>query len=141
MNQTAEFEHMLARLAPQPELAQWVSSMAAELKAAQLKIQALTLELAHHKRLRFAATSEAFSADQRDLFEETCATDLTAVEAEVAAAAEQIAPQPKKPVPTGRGRLPDHLPRIEHRHEPASCTCGQCGSALTQISEDISEQL
>jgi transposase len=37
--------------------------------------------------------------------------------------------------------LPEHLPRIEHRHEPESCTCGQCGKDLVKIGEDISEQL
>jgi transposase len=37
--------------------------------------------------------------------------------------------------------LPDHLPRIEHRHEPESCTCGQCGRDLVKIGEDITEQL
>jgi transposase len=41
----------------------------------------------------------------------------------------------------GRGALPDHLPRIEHRHEPESCTCGQCGRKLVKIGEDITEQL
>jgi len=41
----------------------------------------------------------------------------------------------------GRQPLPEQLPRIEHRHEPASCTCGACGGALVKIGEDISEQL
>ena len=37
--------------------------------------------------------------------------------------------------------MPPHLPRIEHRHEPESCTCEQCGRDLVKIGEDISEQL
>jgi len=37
--------------------------------------------------------------------------------------------------------LPEHLPRVEHRHEPESCTCDQCGAALEQIGEDVSEKL
>lgn len=41
----------------------------------------------------------------------------------------------------GRQPLPEHLPRIEHRHEPETCTCGQCGGELVKIGEDISEQL
>lgn len=44
-------------------------------------------------------------------------------------------------VRAGRQPLPDHLPRIEFRHEPATCTCGRCGKDLTLIGEDISEQL
>jgi transposase len=115
---------------------------AAYIKAADTKIAALTLELAHHKRLRFAKKSEAFSPAQRELFEESWNTDLAALEAEVEQAARQIAPQPKKPArPTGRQPLPAHLPRIEHRHEPASCTCAACGAGLVKIGEDVSEQL
>lgn len=41
----------------------------------------------------------------------------------------------------GRQPLPEHLPRIEHRHEPETCTCGQGGGELAKIGEDISEQL
>ena len=40
-----------------------------------------------------------------------------------------------------RQPLPDHLPRIEHRHEPESCTCGHCGNDLVKIGEDVTEQL
>jgi transposase len=47
--------------------------------------------------------------------------------------------QPRKRA--GRQPLPPELPRIEHRHEPASCQCGQCGADLVKIGEDISEQL
>ena len=50
---------------------------------------------------------------------------------------------PTKPARKRAGRqpLPPELPRIEHRHEPASCQCGQCGAALVKIGEDVSEQL
>jgi hypothetical protein len=34
-----------------------------------------------------------------------------------------------------------HLPRIEHRHEPDSCACGQCGKARVKICEGVNEQL
>lgn len=37
--------------------------------------------------------------------------------------------------------LPAHLPRVETRHEPESCTCGSCGTALTLIGEHVSEKL
>ncbi|MDF0607272.1 IS66 family transposase, partial [Neisseriaceae bacterium TC5R-5] len=42
---------------------------------------------------------------------------------------------------TGRKPLPAELPRVEHLHEPESCTCGQCGHNLVKIGEDVSEQL
>jgi transposase len=41
----------------------------------------------------------------------------------------------------GRQPLPPELERIVHRHEPATCQCGQCGQALSLIGEDVSEQL
>jgi transposase len=114
------------------------------LKAAELKIQALTLELAHHKRMRFGQKSEALAAaGQRELFEETVAADLSAMEAELEEAQHALNPKvPRKPrARAGRQPLPAHLPRVEHRHEPESCACGQCGSELVKIGEDISEQL
>ena len=115
-----------------------------ELHAANLKIQALTMELAHHRRMRFSARSEALSAEQRELFEETWNTDASALEAQAEALSEKLAADagnsPRRPR-AGRQALPDHLPRIEHRHEPDTCTCGQCGRDLVKIGEDISEQL
>jgi transposase len=83
-------------------------------------------------------------AETRDLFQETLASDVAAAEAELAqqteAAATPATPRPKRER-AGRQPLPDHLPRIEHRHEPESCTCATCGKDLVKISEDISEQL
>ena len=113
------------------------------IKTANLTIAALTLELAHHRRIRFANKSEAFSAEQRDLFEETWNTDLAAMEAEVEQQSAALAPNPpqRQRPRAGRQPLPAHLPRIEHRHEPESCLCGECGQGLTKIGEDISEQL
>jgi transposase len=95
--------------------------------------------------MRFGTSNEALSAEQRDLFQETMASDLAAAEAEMAKQRADVSPQPPVP-PTprpraGRQPLPDHLPRIEHRHEPESCTCGQCGKDLVKIGEDVSEQL
>lgn len=109
-----------------------------QLKLAELKIQALTLELAHHKRLRFGTKSEALSPVQRELFAEDWDSDD--IELEHAVEALQATPRPPRKK-AGRQTLPDTLPRIEHRHEPEQCTCGQCGKDLTLIREDISEQL
>ena len=114
------------------------------IQAKDLKIQALTHELAHIRRIRYGVKSEALSPLQRDVFEEDFNTDLAAIEAAI----EQFqgeetggtTAKPKRPR-AGRQPLPSHLPRIEHRHEPESCTCGQCGSELVKIGEDITEQL
>ena len=86
------------------------------------------------------AKREALSQVQFSLFEEDWQTDAAAIEAEI----EQLPlPVPQKPkrARTGRQSLPDHLPRIEHRHEPESCQCKQCGSDLVKIGEDVTEQL
>jgi transposase len=110
----------------------------AQAKLDALKIQALTLELAHLKRIRFGVKNEALSPEQRDLFRETLEVDGAAIAAET----EQQVPALRAPRErAGRQPLPEHLPRIEHRHEPASCSCGECGGALVKIGEDISEQL
>lgn len=144
MDLTAE----IARFNPDPALENWLSETvqkladqaqkdAATIQQADLKIAALTLELAYHKRLRFANKSEAFSGEQRQLFEESWNADGAAIEAEV----EQSIPERKQRSRAGRQPLPEHLPRIEHRHEPESCACGECGKDLVKIGEDVSEQL
>lgn len=159
----------LTRLNAAPELAEWVAGTVQkfidqaqeaaaqsvrlseqiayrdrELHSAQTKIQALTLELAHLRRIRFGTSSESLTVEQRDLFQETLASDLAAAQAELAKQQEGVAETTASRLPrsrAGRQPLPEHLPRIEHRHEPESCTCGQCGQALVKIGEDISEQL
>ena len=55
----------------------------AELKRRELKIAQLTLELAHHKRIRFGCKSEALSPEQRDLFIEASDEDGAAIVAEL----------------------------------------------------------
>ena len=153
----------LTRLNATPEITEWVVGAVqklmdqaqqdaaesvrrdTELHAAKTKIQALVLELAHLRRMRFGARSESLPVDQRELFQETYASDIAAAEAELAKQQAEAKTEPRSPRPprprAGRQPLPDHLPRIEHRHEPESCTCGQCGNDLVKIGEDISEQL
>ena len=116
----------------------------ASLQAKDVKIAALTHELAYYKRIRFSTKSEALTPLQRDVFEETWNTDLSAIEAEVEQLQDdspcETVTRPKRPR-AGRQPLPPHLPRVEHRHEPESCTCGKYGKDLVKIGEDISEQL
>ncbi|MDO8939117.1 MAG: IS66 family transposase [Methylicorpusculum sp.] len=121
-----------------------VAQDAKTIESKDLKIGALTYELAYYKRIRFSTQSEALTALQRDVFEETFDTDIAAIEAEVEQlqdhSASTPATRPKRPR-AGRQPLPPHLPRIEHRHEPEFCTCGQCGKDLVKIGEDVTEQL
>jgi transposase len=109
----------------------------------EVKIAALTHELAYYKRIRFGQKTEALAGLQRDLFREDVEADLSAIEAELASL--KATPRSTVAVPRslrrGRQPLPEHLPRIEHRHEPQRCTCGQCGGKLSYIRDDITEQL
>lgn len=139
---TTSPEQLAIQLAAWAEQAQQDASIIArhnaEMHRKDTKISALTLELAYHRRIKFCSTSEAFTAQQRDLFDETQETDLNAMQAEL----EQLSSAPRaKTKRTGRKPLPAQLPRVEHRHEPESCSCGTCGQALIQIGEDITEQL
>jgi transposase len=109
------------------------------LKNAEIKIEALTLELAHLKRIRFGAKSEMMDKLQLDLFKESMEIDLAAIEVELKQVTSAAPKTEAKP--TGRRPLPENLPRIEYRHEPESCNCGKCGNTLVKIGEDITEQL
>ena len=109
----------------------------AALAEKDFKIKALTFELAYYKRVRFGKASEALVGEQRMLFDETVDMDLAAIDEELRSEA-PVKPPRKR---AGRQPLPPELERIDHRHEPESCQCGQCGADLIKIGEDVSEQL
>ena len=135
------------------QLAEQFERQANELRLAEFKVQKLVLELAHLRRLHFGVSSESISVANRDLFEETLETDQAAAMAELARQQEAVAgdASPSSTVPdlpskpprlrAGRQALPEHLERVEHRHEPDSCACSACGKDMVNIGEDISEQL
>jgi transposase len=151
MNVLAKLDQLDLHTATQAEMAAVIQSLIAQvqhdakaIQAKDIKIEALTHELAHIRRIRYGVKSETLSPLQRDVFEETWNTDLSAIEAEVEHLQDNqpcdTVAKPKRPR-AGRQPLPAHLPRIEHHHEPASCTCGTCGNDLVKIREDITEQL
>lgn len=110
-----------------------------EVRHKQALIDKLTHEMALLKRLKFAARSEAFSAEQKSLLEETIDADLEALSREL----EREQPIPAPPVhkeQPKRQPLPASLPRREILHEPQSTVCG-CGCALKRIGEDVAEKL
>lgn len=102
----------------------------------------LTHEMAVLKRLKFAATSKCFSAEQKSLLEEAIDEDLEALAREV----ENLQTTAKKPVDkhiTQRQPLPSDLPRrdVHHELEHTTCRTPGCGCQLKRIGEDISEKL
>jgi transposase len=118
----------------------------AELQFKTAKLEKVTFELARLKAWKFGAKTEAMSAEQRRLFEETMAED----EASLKALLDQLQGKPAQDRAADDQRrrpkrqpLPDHLRRIEHRHEPEDTTCPTegCRRQMVRVGEDISEKL
>jgi len=119
----------------------------AELQFKTAKLEKVNFELARLKAWKFGAKTEAMSAEQRRLFEETLAEDEASLQAQL----EQL--QGKLPVhgdasseqrrKPKRQALPAHLRRVEHHHEPEDTTCPTpgCGRAMVRVGEDVSEKL
>jgi transposase len=103
----------------------------------EARIKALESQLAAMNRLRFGRRSEQLDPAQRLLFDETLDEDIAAIENELASLRSTPSPrrQPK------RLPLPEHLPRVDVRHEPQACTCTSCGGALVAMGEDVTERL
>jgi len=73
--------------------AKLIQAKDATIHAKEVKIGALTFELAHYKRIRFSRKNESLAPLQRDVFEETWNTDISAIEAEVEQLRDGGAPQ------------------------------------------------
>ncbi|MDM0029906.1 IS66 family transposase zinc-finger binding domain-containing protein [Variovorax saccharolyticus] len=90
------------------------------------------------------------NAEQRQMFEEAMAEDQVSLEAQLLALQSKNGAPPappsaedKTPGKPRREKLPDHLRRVDHLHEPENTdrpTAG-CGRAMVRIGEDITEKL
>lgn len=127
--------------------ARHIDRQSRELKHKDAKLEKITFELARLKAWKFGAKTEAMSAEQRRLFEETLAEDeaslqeqLRQLQAKLPAQGEGSLQTRRKPK---RQALPVHLRRVEHRHEPENTTCPTpgCGRAMVRVGEDVSEKL
>lgn len=114
---------------------------------AQIKhISALNAKMAHEmavlKRLKFAATSERFSPEQKSLLEEAIDEDLAALGREIGKLKQPAKAHGEKQAPK-RQALPANLPRRDVHHEPQSSACitPDCGCQMRRIGEDVSEKL
>ena len=87
------------------------------------------------------------NAEQRQLFEDTMAEDEADLQARLKAlqgdADQADTPEPAAKRKPRREKLPEHLRRVEHRHEPDNITCHTpaCGQPKVRIGEDVSERL
>lgn len=132
-------ESQLRDLAKQ--LLQRIERDAHEIGWRDAKLEKLTFEMAHLKRIKFGKSSEQMDAAQKALFDEGVDADIAAIEAEL----EDLKKSTKPPADGENNRpkrapLPEHLPRVELHHEPDSAICG-CGCALKRIGQDVSEKL
>ena len=119
----------------------------AELQFKTAKLEKVNFELARLKAWKFGAKTEAMSAEQRRMFEETLAEDEASLQAQLQQLQAKLPAQPeteaerrRKP---RRQALPEHLRRVEYHHEPEDTTCPteDCGRAIVRVGEDISEKL
>jgi transposase len=120
-----------------------------EIRFKTAKLEKVTFELVRLKALKFGAKSEAMSAEQRRLFEETLAEDEASLQEQLRllqAKLPEVNHRPDDKVAKRKPRrqpLPEHLRRVEHRHEPEDTRCPgfDCGKPMVRIGEDVSERL
>ena len=95
------------------------------------KIEKITFELTRLKRWKYGAKSEAMTADQRQMFQDTLLEDEADLEAQLAALQAalpktQALPQgtASAPAPPGTARSPAP---VVHHHEPEDTNCTTAG--------------
>ena len=142
---SAQSQQVIAQSAQIKSQIVQIETQTAQLKHLAVYIEKLQFELARLKRWRFGAASEAVGSEQIALWEAELDGDIAAAEARLENVAGALAPEtaPSTPPknPPKRKSLPDTLPRVEVRHDLATCTCPDCGGGLTPMGEEISEQL
>jgi len=112
--------------------------MAAEIKSQAYQIEKLKKELAAHRKARFGAKSESLDQLAFDLREDT--EIEAAAEAQKAASKGDVDEAAPVKRTHNRAPLPDHLERQDEILSPGD-SCGDCGGALKQLSEDVTEEL
>ena len=125
----AERESHLERLSAQGE----------ELRVRSERIEHLKLQVEKFRHILFGAKSEKIVLKLEQMELELEEDETTQAEAEAFTERVQPSEAPKqRPV---RKALPEHLPREVKIHTSSNDCCPDCGAALRQFGEDISEQL
>src|SRR5438067_208015 len=90
------------------------------------------------RRMQFGASSEKLT---REIAQLELALEELETESAVPEIGAALSDTPGRLAPVRA--LPDHLPREEVVHEPASgaCTCPDCGGALRRLGQDAHEML
>ena len=135
LEQTATLRQREAQVA---KLQERVDSQEAALASRAAEIEHLKLLIAKLRRMQFGRKSEKLDRqiEQLELRLEDLQADEGAAPIEIPKTA-RTAPE----VPQ-RKPLPEHLPRDTRTYLPESAErCTQCGAAMKQLGEDVSEQL
>jgi transposase len=93
------------------------------------------------QRMQFGRRSERLDPDQLNLALEDLEQAIAATEAEQEKADPPLKRARAEQRRSGRGALPDHLPRIEVVIEPEDRVCPCCGGTMHLIGEDRSQRL
>lgn len=117
-----------------------VDQQAAQLKEQSALIEKLKFELARLRRWRFGKSAESLGSEQLALWAGELDGDIAALERRLAELPVKVNPAAERSQPK-RAPLPEHLPRVEVRHEPVCKDCPDCGKGMESIGEEISEQL
>ena len=109
------------------------AKLSATVRHHELQIEKLKLQLAKLRRMQFGRSSEklAQQIEQLELLIEELETPVTLP------ARRATSTLPETPA---RRALPEHLPRESVMHASV-CTCLDCGGALRDLGEDVSEIL
>lgn len=118
------------------------AELADALAASEDEVKRVNDILAAFKRHMFGARAERIDPDQYQLVLE----ELTAALARAQTQVDAVAPpsdeqREKRRRRNNRGRLPAHLERIEQIVDVEDKQCGQCGTDLHVIGEDVTERL
>lgn len=119
-------------------LQETVDSQLAALASRAAEVEHLKLLIAKLRRMQFGRKSEKLDREieQLELRLEDLQADEGAAPVEIP---KTLSAAPERPQ---RKPLPEHLPRDTHTHLPESAdVCTQCGAAMKQLGEDVSEQL
>src|SRR4051794_13488984 len=93
------------------------------------------------QRLQFGRRSEKLDPDQLNLALEDIEQAIAETEAEQEKADPALKRARAKTRRTGRGSLPEHLPRVEVVIAPDDTACPCCGGTMQAIGEDCSSRL
>ena len=135
LEQAATLQERDAQVA---KLQERVDSQEAALASRVAEVEHLKLLIAKLRRMQFGRKSEKLDRQIEQL--ELRLEDLQADEG--AAPIEVPKTQRTAPEVPQRKPLPEHLPRDTRTYLPGSGErCAQCGAAMKQLGEDVSEQL